>query len=73
MNFYEINFGFLFDSVTCIMLFIITIISFCVHVYSVGYMSHDAKLIKFLSFLSLFTFFMLLLVTSDNFLQLFLG
>ena len=55
------------------MLLIIIFISFCVHIYSVGYMSHDFKLIKFLSFLSLFTFFMLLLVTSDNFLQLFFG
>jgi len=55
------------------MLFIIITISFCVHVYSVEYMYNDPHLCRFLSYLSLFTFFMLMLVTAGNLLQLFLG
>ena len=55
------------------MLLIITGISFLVHVYSVGYMSHDPFICRFISYLSLFTFFMLFLVTADNFLQMFIG
>ena len=65
--------GFLFDSVTCVMLVVVTSISFLVHLYSVEYMSNDPHLIRFMSYLSLFTFFMLCLVTSDNFVQMFLG
>ena len=53
------------------MLLIITFISFFVHLYSLGYMSHDPHLNRFLSFLSLFTFFMIILVTADNFLHYF--
>lgn len=64
---------FLFDSLTGVMLFIIITISFCVHVYSVEYMYNDPHLCRFLSYLSLFTFFMLMLVTAGNLLQLFLG
>lgn len=64
---------FLFDSLTSIMLFIIITISFCVHIYSIEYMYNDPHLCRFLSYLSLFTFFMLMLVTAGNFLQLFLG
>lgn len=55
------------------MLVVITTISFLVHLYSTEYMEHDPFLPRFLSFLSLFTFFMLILVTADNFVQLFLG
>ena len=55
------------------MLLIITTISMFVHFYSAGYMSEDPHLTRFMSYLSLFTFFMLVLVTSDNFLQLFIG
>lgn len=68
-----INFGLLFDSLTCIMLLIITSISFFVHVYSMGYMSHDPHITRFISYLSLFTFFMLALVTADNYVQMFIG
>ncbi len=64
---------FLFDSLTSIMLFIIITVSFCVHLYSIEYMYNDPHLCRFLSYLSLFTFFMLVLVTAGNFLQLFLG
>lgn len=70
---YNITFGLLFDSLTAMMLLIITFISFLVHVYSVDYMSHDPYQTRFMCYLSLFTFFMLVLVTADNFLQLFVG
>jgi NADH:ubiquinone oxidoreductase subunit 5 (subunit L)/multisubunit Na+/H+ antiporter MnhA subunit len=73
LDYSKIVIGFLFDSLTSVMLLIITSISFFVHLYSIGYMSHDPHLNRFMSYLSLFTFFMLILVTSDNFLQLFLG
>ncbi|MCB1713225.1 MAG: hypothetical protein KDH96_12370 [Candidatus Riesia sp.] len=73
INNFNISIGLLFDSLTSFMLLIITIISFFVHFYSIEYMSHDPHINRFFSYLSLFTFFMLLLVTSDNFLQLFLG
>jgi proton-translocating NADH-quinone oxidoreductase chain L len=55
------------------MLLVITFISFLVHVYSLDYMSHDPYQTRFFSYLSFFTFFMLVLVTADNFLQLFAG
>lgn len=69
----ENSWGFLFDTVTCVMLVVVTSISFLVHLYSVGYMSEDPHIIRFMSYLSLFTFFMLSLVTADNFIQMFLG
>lgn len=65
--------GFYFDSLTSIMLVVITSISTLVHLYSVSYMSQDPHIIRFMSYLSLFTFFMIILVTADNFLQLFVG
>lgn len=68
-----INWGFLFDSVTALMLVVVTTVSFFVHVYSISYMEHDPHLQRFISYLSLFTFFMLILVTADNFLQMFVG
>jgi len=55
------------------MLVIILCISFFVHLYSLGYMKQDPHLLRFISYLSLFTFFMLVLVTADNFLQMFIG
>ena len=55
------------------MLVVVTLVSSLVHIYSVGYMSHDPHKPRFMSYLSLFTFAMLTLVTSDNFLQLFFG
>lgn len=67
------NWGFLFDSLTVVMLIVITTVSFLVHVYSISYMSEDPHLPRFMSYLSLFTFFMLMLVTADNFVQMFLG
>jgi proton-translocating NADH-quinone oxidoreductase chain L len=71
-NFY-VTWGLLIDSVTCTMLIVVNTVSFLVHMYSIEYMSHDKKLPTFMGYLSLFTFFMLVLVTSDNFIQMFLG
>lgn len=68
-----INWGFLFDSLTVVMCVVVTFVSSLVHLYSIEYMSHDPHLPRFMSYLSLFTFFMLILVTADNFIQMFLG
>lgn len=70
---FTFSWGFLFDSLTVVMLVVVTSISMCVHLYSTEYMSQDPHIQRFMSYLSLFTFFMLLLVTADNFFQLFLG
>lgn len=61
------------DGLTSVMLVVVTFISMLVHIYSIGYMSEDEGYVKFMSFLSLFTFFMLLLVTAADFLQMFVG
>ena len=68
-----ISIGSLYDSLTCIMVFIILFVSFFAHSYSIDYMSNDPYLLRFISYLSLFTFNMSFLVTPDNFLQMFLG
>merc|ERR1711966_117478 len=68
-----INWGFLFDSLTVIMCIVVTFVSSLVHLYAIEYMSHDPHLPRFMSYLSLFTFFMLILVTADNYIQMFLG
>jgi NADH-quinone oxidoreductase subunit L len=61
------------DPLSSVMLVVVTFISALVHIYSIGYMSHDPHKPRFMSYLSLFTFSMLALVVSDNFLQLFFG
>jgi len=61
------------DQLAVVMMCVINIVSACVHVYSVGYMSHDESKGRFMAYLSLFTFAMLMLVTADNLLQLFFG
>jgi NADH:ubiquinone oxidoreductase subunit 5 (subunit L)/multisubunit Na+/H+ antiporter MnhA subunit len=55
------------------MLLMVAIVSGSVHLYSLGYMQNDPSLVRFISYLSLFTFFMFILVSGDNFIQLFLG
>ena len=65
--------GFNFDSLTVSMLIPVLIISFLVHIYSIGYMSHDPHNQRFFSYLSLFTFMMIILVTANNFLLMFVG
>eukprot|EP00797_Seminavis_robusta_P035579 Sro884_mit_g215800.1 nad5 (651) ;mRNA; f:20652-22604 len=69
----NIDWGFMFDSITSVMCCVVTFISCLVHLYSTEYMSHDPHLPRFMSYLSLFTFFMLILVTADNFIQMFVG
>jgi NADH-quinone oxidoreductase subunit L len=69
----SIQIGFLFDSLTSIMLLVVIGISSVVHIFTAGYMSHDPYIVRFYSYLGLFTFFMLVLITADNFLQLFVG
>ena len=69
----NVDWGFMFDSLTSIMCCVVSFISTLVHLYSVEYMANDPHLSRFMSYLSLFTFFMLILVTSDNFVQMFLG
>ncbi len=61
------------DMLTAVMFVVITSVSAIVHIYSIGYMSHDPHRARFFSYLSLFTFMMLMLVSADNFLQLFFG
>ncbi len=70
---FNVSWGFLFDSLTVVMLIVVTFISTLVHLYSTEYMSHDPHLPRFMSYLSLFTFFMLILVTADNLIQMFVG
>ena len=62
-----------FDELTAVMVFVVCVVSFLIHVYSIGYMAHDPHVPRFFAYLSLFTFFMLALVTADNFLQMFFG
>jgi NADH-ubiquinone oxidoreductase chain 5 len=70
---FNCNWSFLFDSLTFVMLIVVTSVSTLVHLYSSQYMIHDPHLSRFMAFLSLFTFFMLILVTGDNFIQMFVG
>lgn len=70
---YEFNLGFLIDPLSVSMLVVVTFVSLLVHIYSIGYMADDDGYQRFFSYISLFTFMMLMLVTSNNFLQLFFG
>ena len=69
----NVNWSINIDALSSVMLVVVTLISAIVHVYSIGYMSQDPHKPRFMAYLSLFTFSMLTLVTSDNFLQLFFG
>ncbi len=69
----EIGWALRVDTLTAVMMFVVNVVSSMVHVYSVGYMSHDPHKPRFMAYLSLFTFFMLALVTADNFVQMFFG
>ncbi len=73
INSLNVSWAIYVDQLTAIMFVLVTSVSAVVHIYSLGYMSDDKNLPKFLSYLSLFTFFMLALVSADNFLQLFFG
>ena len=70
---YELKIGFLIDPLSSVMMLIVTFVSLLVHIYSIGYMSEDDGYQRFFSYISLFTFMMLMLVTGNNFMQLFFG
>ncbi|MDK2124810.1 NADH-quinone oxidoreductase subunit L [Parachitinimonas caeni] len=69
----DLNVGFLVDKLTAMMMVVVTFVSLMVHVYTIGYMKGDPGYKRFFSYISLFTFSMLMLVMSNNFLQLFFG
>jgi len=68
-----VNFAFLLDRLSLIMLFVVTGVGFLIHIYSVGYMSHEGGYYRFFAYLNLFMFFMLVLILASNFLLLFVG
>ena len=70
---FDVSWALKVDSLTAVMFFVVTTVSAVVHVYSVGYMEHDPHKPRFFAYLSMFTFFMLMLVSADNFLQMFFG
>ena len=70
---FELSWALRVDTLTAVMLVVVNGVSSMVHIYSVGYMSHDKHRPRFFAYLSLFTFFMLMLVTADNFVQMFFG
>ena len=69
----RMDIGFLVDRLSALMMVVVTFVSLCVHVYTIGYMHEDPGYQRFFSYISLFTFSMLMLVMSNNFLQLFFG
>jgi NADH-quinone oxidoreductase subunit L len=69
----QIRWALRLDTLSAVMLLVVTIVSSMVHVYSIGYMAHDHSIPRFMAYLSFFTFFMLMLVTADNFVQMFFG
>ena len=69
----NVNWSMKIDALSAVMLVVVTSVSSLVHIYSIGYMSYDPHKPRFMAYLSLFTFAMLMLVTSDNFIQLFFG
>lgn len=69
----DFSVGFLVDSLTAVMLVVVTSVSLMVHIYTIGYMQDDPGYQRFFSYISLFTFSMLMLVMSNNFIQLFFG
>lgn len=70
---FRAQWGLRFDTLSAIMVMIVTLISFLVHIYSIGYMRHDPCIPRFMAYLSFFTFMMLILVTAYDFVQLFFG
>ena len=70
---FTVSFSLLFDQLTAVMLVVVTSVSCLVHIYSIEYMNGDPHLPRFMSYLSLFTFFMLILITANNILLLFIG
>ena len=73
IEYFSANIGYLIDQMSSVMIFVVCSISFFVHIYSTGYMTFDKDYSRFFSYISFFTFAMLLLVMSDNFIQMFIG
>ena len=69
----QVDWALKFDTLSAVMVAMVTVVSAMIHIYSVGYMAEDPSIPRFMAYLSLFTFFMLALVTSENFVQLFFG
>ena len=72
-EYFDLEWSFCFDSLTVTLLVVVTFVSSLVHLYSTEYMKQDPHLIRFMSYLSLFTLFMIILVTANNYLQMFVG
>jgi NADH-quinone oxidoreductase subunit L len=70
---FDVNWQIHIDTLTAVMLIVVNGVSAMVHIYSIGYMAHDKSIPRFMAYLSLFTFFMLALVTADNLVQMFFG
>jgi len=70
---FELSWAVRMDTLGAVMLAVVTVVSAMVHVYAIGYMEHDPAIPRFFAYLSLFTFFMLMLVSADNFVQMFFG
>mgnify|MGYP001303528046 CR=1 FL=1 len=70
---FSFDIGFMIDNLTAVMMMVVTFVSLLVHIYSIGYMQGDDGYQRFFSYVSLFTFMMLMLVTANNFMQLFFG
>ncbi|MGJ3258804.1 MAG: NADH-quinone oxidoreductase subunit L [Rhodospirillales bacterium] len=70
---FELSWALKVDTLTSVMMIVVTVVSAMVHVYSVGYMHHDPSVPRFMCYLSLFTFMMLMLITADNLVQMFFG
>jgi NADH-quinone oxidoreductase subunit L len=70
---FEVSWALRFDTLSVVMVAMVTLVSSMIHLYSFGYMAEDKSIARFFSYLSLFTFFMLMLITSNNFVQMFFG
>jgi NADH-quinone oxidoreductase subunit L len=69
----QIEWALRLDTLSAVMVMMVSVVSAAIHIYSIGYMAHDKSIPRFMSYLSFFTFFMLALVTADNFVQMFFG
>jgi NADH-quinone oxidoreductase subunit L len=70
---FEATWALRFDALSAVMVSVVTVVAAAIHIYSIGYMAHDPSIPRFFAYMSLFTFFMLMLVTADNLLQLYFG
>ena len=70
---FYVNFSLVISPLVVVMVLMVTFVSLCIHIYAVGYMAHDRSLARFMTYLNLFVFFMLILVVANNLVQLFLG